>query len=170
MVDLVFFLAQSMEFLPMEVQEAIKVDLEHFKEMVDASVKCFEEVVQVESLEEMEKELQNTSSTSYDIELGRSPPRDGKECEKIVASLLQHSREVMERLDENVGADVKDQLVLCLASIGFCIEGIMREIKETEKGILELIQSENPCNINLYDLFCRVKVPSVLSEATPRCA
>ncbi|KAJ6796245.1 Uncharacterized protein M6B38_222645 [Iris pallida] len=159
MVDLVFFLAQSMEFLPMEVQEAIKVDLEHFKEMVDASVKCFEEVVQVESLEEMEKELQNTSSTSYDIELGRSPPRDGKEeCEKIVASLLQHSREVMERLDENVGADVKDQLVLCLASIGFCIEGIMREIKETEKGILELIQSENPwCNINLYDIICRVK-------------
>ncbi|KAJ6814520.1 uncharacterized protein M6B38_136960 [Iris pallida] len=168
-VDLILFLGQSMEYLVQvshgsEVKETIKGDLDRFKKIIGTSVKFFEGVIQVKSLEISEKELQNKIS-SQDVEPGICPCdrgaliADEEECEEIVASLLQHAREATERLDENVGADVKDQLLLCLASIGFCIQGMMREIRGTGDGILELIQRENPCcNINLYDITCKLKV------------
>lgn len=167
MMDLVLFLTQSMEFLIQEcngsdIEKAIKGDLDHFKEMINSSVKCFEVVVQEKSLERMGNDLQSKGS-SHDIEQGvcsscHGDLSDAEQCEKIVVSFLQNARKAMERLYEDVDGELKGNLVLCLSAIGFCIERLMREMRVTEKGILELVQWENPsCNINVYEISCKIK-------------
>ncbi|XP_017700658.2 uncharacterized protein LOC103716990 [Phoenix dactylifera] len=169
MVELLCFLVHGMEVLAeeshglgaawKEIQETIRGDMEEFKKMVGSSLKCFEEVLQVNSLGKLEKELQRRSEPN-DLELGsyRALSADEEETKKVLALFLQHAVEVVERHDVDVVEDSKSQVVLCLATFAFCVGGLMKETREIENGLLELLQWENPgSHINLYEISGEIK-------------
>ncbi|KAJ0987754.1 hypothetical protein J5N97_006110 [Dioscorea zingiberensis] len=138
MVDLLHFLAPAMELLAQESHtlgpalneslEAISEDVENFRNLVGDSLKCF-------SVKKLEK-------ASSDLEMGSGTVPF--ESEKVVACFVQHGREAMEKLDGDVGGTLKGQMCMSLAAIAFCMEGLQRETKELKKGIIELLQWENP--------------------------
>ncbi|KAG1337896.1 Para-hydroxybenzoic acid efflux pump subunit AaeB/fusaric acid resistance protein [Cocos nucifera] len=170
MMELLCFLVHGLEFLAEEshglgaarekIQETIRGDLEQFKIIAGSSLKCFEEVIQVKSLRKLEKELPRRSELPNDLELGNYGALSAgeEESEKVAALFLQHAVEVVEGHDVDVGEDLKSQVVLCLATFGFCIGGLLKETREIENGILELLQWENPgSHINLYGISCEIK-------------
>ncbi|XP_077212847.1 P-hydroxybenzoic acid efflux pump subunit [Tasmannia lanceolata] len=177
MGELLLFGFHAMEFLGQgshrfgvawkEGEEQINGDLELFKSVVGSSLKCFEEVTRIKSLEAMEMELQRKKkNNSDDLESRKSSNPTGcrvlsgneDEVEKIVGSFLQHAMAVMTRIHVvQGGEEIKCQVVLCLSALGFCIERLMKETMEIEKGIRELVQWENPSShINLYEISCKM--------------
>ncbi|XP_057953781.1 uncharacterized protein LOC131148061 [Malania oleifera] len=153
-----------------EVGSKLDGDLELFKEMVCSSMKCFEEVTLVKSLKVLEKELERQSIDS-DIEFGKSSNTcrvsgldEDHEMEKIITSYLHHSKELVDKKDAVVESDdhdeeQKSQVVLSLGALGFCLWSSMKECREIEKGIKELVEWENPSvhNINLYEISCKLR-------------
>ncbi|KAK3033950.1 hypothetical protein RJ639_034114 [Escallonia herrerae] len=140
-------------------------DLEHFKKMMCSTIKCLEVVTSIKSLKALEKEIQ-MNNISYDLELQklpipamlRSSGSDETEIEKMTTSYLQNSSEVLEQINADEGEEeVKSKLVLGLGALAFCMTSLVRETREIEKGIRELMQWENPtCNVNLYEISCKV--------------
>ncbi|KAK6926941.1 hypothetical protein RJ641_008660 [Dillenia turbinata] len=140
-------------------------DVELFKETVGSLIKCFEDVILVKSLEALNKELQK-NSISCDLEIGKSSSvlngqrnsvsgEDEVEVKKIVSSFVVHAKEVVDKVSAVEGGDEKEQgqLVQCLGAIGFCMSDLIKETREIEQGIKELVQWENPSlHINLYDI------------------
>lgn len=175
MADLLLFVAYETEFLSQlserfgvswkEIQEQIDDDLELFKEKVCYSLKCFEEVILINSLAVLAQELQKRN-ISHDIESGRLPnedvPRslspDEEEIKENLSSFLQHSNEVANNINVYEGEEKHmSQTVLLLNGLGFCINSLMRETTKLEKEIKELIKWENPKrNINLYEISCKL--------------
>ncbi|XXG54785.1 hypothetical protein AAC387_Pa03g2578 [Persea americana] len=174
MVELLLFAVHGMEFLGHEshalgvvwndLQEHLNGDLMLFKEAC-SSIKCLEEITRIKSLARLEMEFQrkNKNSTN-DLELGKSPDAAefrvlsaDEEMEKIVGSFLQHVKEDISRTHLGEGKERKSNVVLCLSAIGFCMEGLMKEIGEIEKGVKELLQWENPSScINLHEISCKM--------------
>ncbi|KVH94601.1 hypothetical protein Ccrd_003319 [Cynara cardunculus var. scolymus] len=136
-------------------------DVELFKEMIHPSIKCFERVILVKSLNKLDKDLQK-SGPSSDIELGKLPYSPQKlnvhsedEMGKMVNSYLERSKEfvVGEGCEEVKG----HELVLSLSAFAFCLRGLVRDTKEIEKGVMELLQWENPSShVNLYEISCKI--------------
>ncbi|KAL5581044.1 hypothetical protein UlMin_013486 [Ulmus minor] len=166
MVDLLEFSAYAMRVLQQEKQEAVNridCDLELFKKVVCSSIKCVEEVSLVKSLPLLQKELER-NKISNDIELGKTQSShsqrasclDEDEIGKMVSSYLQHSNEVVEKLNfDEGGEEVKRQMVLSLSAFGFCLSSLIRETREIEAQIKELIQWENPSSrVNLSEISC----------------
>lgn len=169
MGNLLVILLHSMEVLSQEcyeIEENMKEYLDKFKGEVGGLVKCLKVVIQEKPLQNLKKELEGKGGCK-DIEVGKEQSsceswglsRDREECEKIIGSFLQHSTEVVEGLDHEDGAgDLKSQLVLCFATIGHCMGGLMREVREMEGGILELVQGENTSShINLFKIPCKIR-------------
>ncbi|CAK9164555.1 unnamed protein product [Ilex paraguariensis] len=177
MVDFLLFGTHAIRFLQQEssridntvwneAANKLNCDLELFKNMVVSPIKCFQEVTLIKSLTVLEKEL-SKNDTSYDLELGKSPiptmfrlsRSDEDEIERTMSSYLQHSNEALESIqaDADDEKQIKTQLVLSLSALVFCISALVRETREIEKGIQELMQWENPSsNINLYEISCKV--------------
>ncbi|KAF2283422.1 hypothetical protein GH714_004117 [Hevea brasiliensis] len=173
MVDLLYFSAHSVEFLHQESQKfgtfwkeyanKLEGDFELFKEMVGSLIKCFEGLTLLKSLKFLDKELEN-KSISYDPELGKSPKPnifkvpssdDENEIESIIKSYLKHSKEVIDKFHEE---EQKSQMILSLGAIGFCMRNLIKEAREIEKGIQELVQWENPGNdINLCEILSKIR-------------
>lgn len=179
MVDLLDFSARALEFLDHDQEESCPLiqesaasldgDLELFKELVGSSMKRAQEVTLIKSLADLEKVLEK-SKTSYDIEIGKSRrlSLDENEIDKVVSYFVQHSREVVEKIFE--GGDnhhdrdrdddqelIKSQMVLCLSALGFCMSGFMRETREIEVAVKEIVQRENPSSrVNLYEISCMI--------------
>ncbi|CAN1275204.1 hypothetical protein LINPERPRIM_LOCUS15632 [Linum perenne] len=139
----------------------INGDLDLFRDKVGSTVKCLQDVISIKSL----KDLQN-ASPSYDIELGKPPASDelktlGPDEETVsdlVNCILQHTKELGINIDASEAEQKqKSQMILCLSGLGFCINGLMREIAEVEKQVKELIVWENPATqVNLYEIYCKV--------------
>ncbi|TXG74021.1 hypothetical protein EZV62_002600 [Acer yangbiense] len=172
MVDLLLFSAHSVRFLeqqsPNKIEASSKIDsdIELVKDIVGSSIKCFEEVTMVKSLAILEKELEK-KNISYDVELGKSSSTnpnkvsdlDENAMEKIMSCYLQHSKEeiVGSKIQGGDGDEKESQLVLSLSALGFCMQSLIRETKQIEEGIKELVQWENPSsNINLVEISCKV--------------
>jgi hypothetical protein len=119
------------------------------------------------SLEFLEKELEN-KNISHDLEMGKSSNRNifkvsGSNEDKIdsvTSSYLQHSKEMVDKFhaaDEGE-RELKSQVVLCFSALGFCMSNLIKETKEIEKGIIEILQWENPSkHINLYEISCKIR-------------
>ncbi|KDP44214.1 hypothetical protein JCGZ_05681 [Jatropha curcas] len=178
MVDLLLFSAHAVGFLEQESQKVegislkgylnkLSDDVQLFKEMVGGLIKCLEDLSLLKSLTFLDKELEN-KNINYDPELGKSPnPKmfsgisgsdEEDEMEKIMNSFLQDSNEVVDKFQElEENEKQKSQLVLCLGALGFCMKNLIKEAREIEKGIQELIQYENPGNdISLHEISCKI--------------
>ncbi|EEF31018.1 conserved hypothetical protein [Ricinus communis] len=175
MVDLLLFSAHAVGFLQQESQKygaswkefvnKLDGDLELFKEMVGSLIKCLEDVTLLKSLTFLDKELENRK-LSYDPELGNKPnsnifrisgPNEEDEIGSIMHSYLQHSKEVVDKLHAVEDKEQKSQMVLNLGALGFCMNNFIKEARELQKGIQELVQWENPGkDVNLLEISCKI--------------
>ncbi|XP_060168913.1 uncharacterized protein LOC132599617 [Lycium barbarum] len=173
MVEYLHFGSQALRFLEQQststsidsnvwkaIVNKLDADLMLFKDLIGTSTKCFEEVSSVKSLAVLDKEFEKKKN-SIDIELGKSSSYNTRSSsdedgnEKNLSSYIQHSNELV---DVMVNGGNKSELVLSLSALGFCMESLVKETKEMEKAIKELVQWENPsCHVNLYDISCKVR-------------
>ncbi|XP_061373232.1 uncharacterized protein LOC133315595 [Gastrolobium bilobum] len=149
-----------------EYVSVLEGEVAQLKELICSSIKRFEEISRMKSLRFLEEELEKKNITC-DIELGRSPKSSGicmvsglgeDDIEKTIGCYLQQSRNAVDNLYGVEGEqEVKNQVVLCLSALGFCLSALVRETVEIEEAIKELVQYENPSSeINLYDISCKL--------------
>ncbi|KAK3442156.1 hypothetical protein EUGRSUZ_B02385 [Eucalyptus grandis] len=177
MADLLYFCGLARKFLEQELSaleaaaasseealDKLHSDLELYRDLASSSLKCFEEINSIKSVSLLEKQLQETS-VSCDLELGKAtksnllrPRFDEGDVEKMVGSYLQHSREVLHKISsggDGVEAEnaIKSEMVLSLGALGFCMSSLLREVREIEKAMKELVQWHNPTSqiANLHD-------------------
>lgn len=179
MVDFLLFGAQAIKLLEQESRRfdskhwketvsKLDGDLELFKESVVSAIKCLEEISMIKSLAALDKEFEMRKG-SLDLELGKRIPIDpyvvqvssSNEADwtvKNVNSFLRHSDELLSHINiEKDEEDLKNQVILSLSALAFCMNNIARETKEIEKVIKEVVQWENPSSqVNLYDILCKI--------------
>ncbi|KAK6788129.1 hypothetical protein RDI58_016654 [Solanum bulbocastanum] len=139
-------------------------DIKLFKDFVGSSMKCFEEVSLVKSLVILDKEFEK-KKLSVDVELGTSQSSSycniiryasEEEIDENFRSYFEHSKEFVDQIVN--GEELKGQVVLSLSALGFCMDGLVKETKEIEKAIREVVQWENPSShVNLHDISCKVR-------------
>ncbi|XP_076946488.1 uncharacterized protein LOC143618021 [Bidens hawaiensis] len=147
--------------------DKLEGEVELFKEMIQPSIKCFERVVLVKSLNKLEKELQksNACDTSSDLELGKLPisqyklnmhgPNGEDKIDNIIDSYLKTSYELV--FGEGCEKENGHEVVLSSSAFAFCLRSLVRETREIEKGVMELLQWENPLShVNLYEISCKI--------------
>ncbi|RZC83961.1 hypothetical protein C5167_046747 [Papaver somniferum] len=179
MVDVMHFATQAIGLLVQEahkfgatwviLQQLIGEDLQLFRKLVNSSVQCIEKVTSVASLEKLEKELES-KNISCDVESGQSVA-NGSEfnvliseneeaLEKVLSSFVKHTRELVDESHGFEGDDpdkIKSQLVLCLSALGFWIDCLMKETREIEKSVQELVQWDNPTShINMSEIYFKI--------------
>lgn len=148
------------------IVHTMECDLELFKKMVGSLINCVKEITLIKSGTVLQKTGldDQESGKSCDLELGKSQTLkirvsglEDEEMDKIVSSYLLHSKEVVDKIHCHQSEELKGQMVLCLSALGFCISGLIRETREIEEGIKELVQWENPSShINLYEISCKM--------------
>ncbi|KAE8039021.1 hypothetical protein FH972_011472 [Carpinus fangiana] len=90
--------------------------------------------------------------TDDDLELGKSQnPKmvmvsslHENGMEEIIDSYLQHSEELLDKIHDEDVNELKCQALLNLVALGFCMSSLVKETREIEKEIKELVQWENP--------------------------
>ncbi|KAJ8754256.1 hypothetical protein K2173_002156 [Erythroxylum novogranatense] len=174
MMDLLLFAACEIEIIlaesdslglnKKELEELLDRDLDHFRGKVASSLEFLEEVSLIKSLSELDDRLQ-MDKVHCDVEAGKAQCEDrsrlGPEEEEvleIVESFLQHSIEVSKKLDNNEVEQLsRSKMTLCLTSLGFCINTMMRETIQIENELKNLITWENPSrHVNLYEISCKI--------------
>ncbi|KAI3937920.1 hypothetical protein MKX01_027847 [Papaver californicum] len=179
MVDVMHFATQAIGLSVQEshkfgaawvtLQELIGEDLQLFRKLVHSSVLCFEKVTSVASLEKLEKKLES-KNISFDIELGKSAvngsdfndliSENEEALEKVMSSFVKHTRELVDKAHGFEGDDrdkIKSQMVLCLSALGFCVDCLMKETREIEKNVQELVQWDNPSShINMSEIYLKI--------------
>ncbi|XP_068669075.1 uncharacterized protein [Aristolochia californica] len=174
MMELLLFRSHALEFLHQESQRSriawkeihktIEGDLELFRGLLSPSIKSFEDIARIKSLERLETDLERKNG-SNDLESGKTPNAvvhgnlcgDEAEMEKMIASFLQHSGEILNHVADG-DEEVKTRMILCLSAFAFCMDGLMKEGRELEKGMKELVQWENPSShVNLYEISCKIR-------------
>ncbi|KAG6387789.1 hypothetical protein SASPL_152983 [Salvia splendens] len=163
MIDFLHFGSHAVRFLEQECREldskmwregALKVesDLKVFKDAVCCGVKCFEEVILVKSVAGLE------GKGCVDLEMGKSGGgkwlgRDEDGMRKSAASFMRE----MEGGD-GVEEGKKNRVVLSLGALVYCMDGVLRESKEIEKGVKEVLQWENPSNqVDVHNIVCKLR-------------
>ncbi|KAK9727267.1 hypothetical protein RND81_05G269800 [Saponaria officinalis] len=172
MADLLLFMAHALGFIDehirrlemmgsKEVLEKINGDVKLVGKMTGSFVKSFQEITSIKSLLVLENDLAKDGKTC-DVELGKVSNNplnlDQKDIGKIIASFIEHLKEACEKIqfseDED---DIKSRMILSLSAIGFCMNCLMKETSEVEKGVKELVQWENPkSQINLREISCKI--------------
>ncbi|KAI3961982.1 hypothetical protein MKW92_013714 [Papaver armeniacum] len=174
MVDVMHFATQAIGLIVQESHKfgatwVIGEDLDLFKKVVNSSVQCFEKVTSLESLEKLEKELES-KNISCDVESGKSAAigsefnvlisENEEALEKVLSSFVKHTRELVDEAHSFEGDDrdkIKSQMVLCLSALGFWIDCLMKETREMEKSVQELVQWDNPTShINMSEIYFKI--------------
>ncbi|KAL3635802.1 hypothetical protein CASFOL_020349 [Castilleja foliolosa] len=143
----------------------LESDLKVLRDAVCSGIKCFEEVSLVKSLTVLEREYEKRKS-DVDLEKGKS----GKVCvNKRVGFFDDDEMKMMKESElsflEKLGGivsdvakeEVKNEVMLSLSSLVFCMDGLLRESKEIEKVIKEILQWENPSiQVDLHGIVCKL--------------
>ncbi|KAJ3680818.1 hypothetical protein LUZ60_015307 [Juncus effusus] len=155
MADFMYFMNQGLEFishelgesLDNEIKERISVNVEKFNKVACASIKCIELVLCTSN-----KNSKSNGVEMGDLEQGScefdSLSEMNERCEK-------YEMEIMEVFEME---GMKGEFVLCVGCIVFCLRGLLKEMKEIEKGAIELTQWENPGrNVNMNEIYCKLR-------------
>jgi hypothetical protein len=176
MVDLLHFIAQTVGYISLqqesqegsweEVVSKLNDNVKLFKEMVGSSNECSEQVTSIKSLTLLEMELEKKNvSWDDDLELGKSQnPKivmvsslHENGMEEIIDSYLQHSEELLDKIHGEDENELKCQALLNLTALGFCMSSLVKETREIEKEIKELVQWENPLShIDLNEISSKI--------------
>lgn len=168
-VDILQILLHEMRYLSLELNrfgvvvkelhDSLSEDMEIFSTKVGCSLNFMEKLTLMKSLKELQNKNKNQSST---MEMGK-PCRafafSEEDVEKILSSFCQNANGILAKVytDEESEANLKGQMTVCLSSIGFCLECLMRETMVMEKEVHQLLKLENPSiHINLQELSTKV--------------
>ncbi|KAL9238789.1 hypothetical protein vseg_013166 [Gypsophila vaccaria] len=145
-----------------DVLDKINADIKRVGNLTGSSIKCFEEVTSVKSLLSLEKDLAKTGKT-YDVESEKMSKNHLFHSDKNnvgTSSILfiEHLKNVCEKIQfSDDEEEVKSQMIMSWSAIGFCMNCLMKETVEVEKGVTELVQWENPkSRINLHEISCKI--------------
>ncbi|XP_022753597.1 uncharacterized protein LOC111301853 [Durio zibethinus] len=185
MVDLLLFGAHAIGFLEQESQKLqtswkeavnrLEGDLKLFNDSVGSLIKYLGKISLIKSLPILDKELEK-NNISHDLEMGKSPcpnffrvsgsDDEDDEMDKILNSFLQHSKEVVDIIHGIEGEkEIKSQILLSLSALGYCMKSLIRETRQIEEGIRELVQWENPSSlVNLHEISCKIHYSTKLSN------
>ncbi|PIN17869.1 hypothetical protein CDL12_09470 [Handroanthus impetiginosus] len=173
MADLLLFTGHALRFLEQESEKMdskmgkeavskLEADLKMFKDKVCSGIKCFEEVILVKSLAELENQFKK-GKNSVDLEMGTSQKgcttqwsgsNDGDEVKKSIDSFVQDLDEFVSEISNN-GVE---EVILSLSAMCYCMDGLLKECVEIEKGIKEVVQWENPSiQVDLHDILCKLR-------------
>ncbi|XP_019199579.1 PREDICTED: uncharacterized protein LOC109193187 [Ipomoea nil] len=168
-VEYLHFVAQALRFLEQESALMGRLDSDHlslFRDHVGPSIKSFEEIISlVGSVSVLDKEFEKKKS-SIDPELGKLPTSNNitglsdEEIDNKLKSFMEDSRQFVDQKDEDDDDEVmmNSQVALSLSALAFCMRGIVRETKEIDKAIKELVQWENPSSpVNLHEISCKIR-------------
>ncbi|KAL0329916.1 UNVERIFIED_CONTAM: hypothetical protein Sradi_4978300 [Sesamum radiatum] len=164
MVDFLLFVSHALRFLEQESQkldskswkeaaDKLETDLKLMRDEVCSGIKCFEEVSSIKSLATVEREYEKTKS-SIDLEMGKSGKLcviqcssgsdDDDEIKKSKNSVLQDLNELVDVERDGEDQVMKNEVILSVSAVVFCMDGVLKESKEIGKAIKELVQWENP--------------------------
>ncbi|GMH07419.1 hypothetical protein Nepgr_009259 [Nepenthes gracilis] len=168
--DLLLFSAHAISFLQRkfpkstdlkEELDKLNGDFELIKNTTKCSVKCLKEITLIKSLCVTEK-LTEKNNISSDLELGKAAydpfHLNEDEMGKIMSSYIKHIRGMAGRIFMTEEDELLEgRTILSLSALGFCMSGLVKEIKEIERGIKELVQWENPRGqINWNEISCKI--------------
>ncbi|XP_061341495.1 uncharacterized protein LOC133287827 [Gastrolobium bilobum] len=174
MVDLLFFMAYSMEHVTrlsqkagvfgVDLQDRVNENMEHFKNKVGLTLKCLEEITRIKSLREVENELKNRN-VPFDTELGEYPNADAfrilsgdEEVNSITGSFVQLLEEIANKTHANKDEEmIKGQMVFHCSCLGFCTSSLTRETIKIQSEVKELLIWENPSSqTNFKNIYCKI--------------
>ncbi|XP_055808383.1 uncharacterized protein LOC129876935 [Solanum dulcamara] len=152
-MHLLHFMAYSIESLTQaldscdadgkKIHEHLNQDRQILKEAISSSMKCIDKTIFIGlprtfqdqpedrkiDLEERKSQREYTTTSTSDKEW------------KALGDFLEHSKEVIDNMTSIKGKEeeIIRKVILCLCSIGFCMSCLMREVKDIEKDIKELV-------------------------------
>ncbi|KAI7731533.1 hypothetical protein M8C21_017662, partial [Ambrosia artemisiifolia] len=146
MVDLMQIMIYNMQFITSmsqscdggqkELQEHINENLKILKETMSPCIKRLQKISLLKSHDVFDQE----SEVFFDLEAGSQPSLETGS--KVVDAFVQHLEEVTDKIQGE--EECKRKTVLHVNSLGFCIEGLVREATQVEKCIEQMIRCENP--------------------------
>ncbi|KAL8129910.1 hypothetical protein V2J09_019065 [Rumex salicifolius] len=164
MADLLLFASHAIASVELQLErldgeskewliEKMNTELEKFRKLTVNSVTCFEEISSMKSLSDLEKKVPS------DLEMGKisnsgiaSDYED--EMERIMNSFLDRVPEVVSSVQEDGG---KEEMVLSMSGVAFCMNKMMKGTKEIEMCMKEIVQWENPSRlVNLNEIYCKL--------------
>ncbi|XP_010543050.1 PREDICTED: uncharacterized protein LOC104816079 [Tarenaya hassleriana] len=162
MADLLQFSAHAIGFLGAQETDRLQSkkvlieaeeDLKNLTESIASVAKSFEEIILLKSINALENALVE-NNVSWDIEVGKTKnpsfSRAENDTDKVLGSYLRREGEV-EEVD-------KSDAVLGLGALGFCMERMVKEMREIEERIKELVQWENPSShVDLHEISCKIR-------------
>ncbi|XP_074289935.1 uncharacterized protein LOC141615991 [Silene latifolia] len=143
------------------VFDKINGDVKLVGKLTGSFTKSFQEIISIKSLIILENDLAKNGKT-YDVELGKAGNNpfnlDEKDIGKITVSFIDHLKEVFEKIEFSEDEEeMKSRMMLSFSAIGYCMNYLMKETAEVEKGVKELVQWENPkSQINLREISCKI--------------
>ncbi|MED6121063.1 hypothetical protein PIB30_026687 [Stylosanthes scabra] len=178
-VDLLLFVAYSMEHISelsqkvggswVDLQDQMHENVESVKKNVCPTLKFLEEITQIKSLTDLEKELKKRN-VPCDIESGEYPNADtfrtlsgDEEVDSITESFLKHLEDIASKSDNNTDEEmVKCEMLFHYSCLGFCISNLVREIIKIENELRELLlmwENENPSGLsNMKEIYCKISI------------
>ncbi|GAB2295735.1 hypothetical protein Dimus_029889 [Dionaea muscipula] len=132
-----------------DVEEQINTEMELFHLKICSSLECLEEGTKTKSMEE--ELVKKEKSEVYDLQMGK--PTVGKQSkvssfnedddEDIQISFLQQSH-IWEKIEAMQNAGLKVKMLLSLSSLGFCMNGVITELKKLQKEVRQFFPREDP--------------------------
>lgn len=142
-----------------DLQEYIHHDLELCKDNLSSSLRCLEKAKMIKSFE-VTQEVQR-KDIFHDLEKAFFTSEDSsstlttmdQQIGSILNYLLQQSKKGEHDIKESEGEDgLGEKMVLAFCSLGFCISGFIRDIKETKSVIEEEAQWETNLNVDFRNI------------------
>ncbi|KAG5582891.1 hypothetical protein H5410_053518 [Solanum commersonii] len=128
-----------------KIQEHLGKGRQILNEAISSSMKCIGITISI-GMSRAFQDQPEDHKIVYDLEEGKSQREyttNNKEW-KVSSDFLEHSKEVIDSMTSIESKEkVIRNMILCLCSIGFCMSSLMREIKDLEKGIKELVNWEH---------------------------
>ncbi|KAJ6742123.1 F3L24.34 PROTEIN [Salix viminalis] len=145
MEHLLLFVAFEIETLSSQVSDRLQelinnIYLHPLAAEVGFSLNSIGELISISSLRKI------SISDRDEIELGKSSPSaDVVFWTFILDGEIENSNEEADEIEKRKGAkELKSRLILCIYSLEFCITSLIKETREIEKHVKELVAWENP--------------------------
>ncbi|KAK6137253.1 hypothetical protein DH2020_029000 [Rehmannia glutinosa] len=167
MVDFLHFGGHALRFLEKESEKMDKLenDLKVLRDAVCSGIKCFEEVSLVKSVVMLEREYEKRKN-DVDLEMGKSGKLsviqwsgfdDDDEMRKSVNYFVEHLDEVVGKIGVEKD-EMKNEVILSMSSLVYCMDELLKESKEIEKAIKDIVQWENPSvQVDLHAILCKLR-------------
>jgi Fusaric acid resistance protein-like len=160
MLDFMYFIGQGLEKISLDYDGIEEPFIDDIKEMINGDVEKFKKAA-CASIKRLEVVCSLNNCRTHDMEMGIVEQGfiDLGSSSDILEQFETIEMEVTETFPTGGlnSWETKGELLLSVGCIGFCFREMMKEMEKMEKGVIALIQWENPGrNINLNEIYCKL--------------